>query len=84
MSSPSTWIDVVSGLLRIDHVYSQSNKRYYRRMKRTSAVGSPLIAPWPIRLADLRREVVDTQRPMMQVLDVVEDRRWLASCNPRV
>ena len=53
-------------------------------MKRTSAVGSPLIAPWPIRLADLRREVVDTQRPMVQVLDVVEVRRWLASCNPRV
>ena len=23
------------------------------------------------------------QRPMEQVMDVVEDRRWLASCNPR-
>ena len=23
------------------------------------------------------------QRPMEEVMDVVEDRRWLASCNPR-
>ena len=42
-----------------------------------------LIAPCSILLVDRGREVVDMQRPMEEVMDVVEDRRWLTSCNPR-
>jgi hypothetical protein len=42
-----------------------------------------LITPWSILLVDLRRRVVDIQRPMLTGkcrVWLVEERRWLASC----
>jgi hypothetical protein len=64
------WIDAVIGLL-LSHVYSQANAvRTSGDKAYLCGWDSPPIAHRLVLLVDRNRELVDTQRPMEQVLNV--------------